>query len=66
MTRAEKLRVRFTSFADAMLLTEALNQYYISGFRFADGFVVVTKKKRAHPHRFALCRSGARRFPGRV
>ena len=44
MTRAEKLRVRFTSFADAMLLTEALNQYYISGFRFADGFVVVTKK----------------------
>lgn len=47
MNRAEKLRARFASFADAILLTDVLNQYYISGFRFTDGFVVVTSR-RAH------------------
>ena len=44
MTRAETLRQKFTSFADAIIITDELNQYYISGFRFTDGYVVVTKE----------------------
>ena len=43
MTRAEILRDKLT-FADAIIITDELNQYYVSGFRFTDGYVVVTKK----------------------
>ena len=44
MTRAELLREKLSSFADAIIITDELNQHYISGFRFTDGYVVVTKK----------------------
>lgn len=44
MTRAETLREKISSFADAIIITDELNQYYISGFRFTDGYVVVTKE----------------------
>ncbi len=44
MTRAELLREKLSSFADAIIITDELNQYYIGGFRFTDGYVVVTKK----------------------
>ena len=44
MTRAETLREKFASFADAIIITDELNQYYVSGFRFTDGYVVVTKE----------------------
>ena len=44
MTRAETLREKISSFADAIIITDELNQYYISGFRFTDGYVVVTKQ----------------------
>lgn len=44
MTRAETLRERISAFADAIIITDELNQYYISGFRYTDGFVVVTKQ----------------------
>ena len=44
MTRAETLREKIASFADAIIITDELNQYYISGFRFTDGYVVVTKE----------------------
>lgn len=44
MTRAETLREKIASFADAIIITDELNQYYISGFRYTDGYVVVTKK----------------------
>lgn len=42
MTRAEKLRAALT--ADAIIITDELNQYYVSGFRYTDGYVVVTKE----------------------
>ena len=44
MTRAETLREKISAFADAIIITDELNQYYISGFRFTDGYVVVTKE----------------------
>ena len=44
MTRAEKLREKIAPFADAIVITDVLNQYYISGFRFTDGYVLVTKE----------------------
>ncbi|MBR5538932.1 MAG: aminopeptidase P family protein [Clostridia bacterium] len=44
MTRAEILREKFSKFADAIIITDELNQYYIGGFRFTDGYVVVTKE----------------------
>lgn len=44
MTRAELLREKFSKFADAIIITDELNQYYIGGFRFTDGYVVVTKE----------------------
>ena len=44
MTRAETLREKISAFADAIIITDELNQYYISGFRYTDGFVVVTKQ----------------------
>lgn len=44
MTRAEILREKVSSFADAVIITDELNQYYISGFRYTDGYVVVTKQ----------------------
>lgn len=44
MTRAETLREKFSSFADAMIVTDELNQYYIGGFRYTDGYVIVTKQ----------------------
>ena len=44
MTRAETLREKIGAFADAIIITDELNQYYISGFRFTDGYVVVTKQ----------------------
>ena len=43
MTRAETLREKIAAFADAIIITDELNQYYVSGFRFTDGYVVVTK-----------------------
>ena len=42
MTRAEQLRAALT--ADAIIITDELNQYYISGFRYTDGYVVVTRE----------------------
>lgn len=44
MTRAELLREKIAPFADAIILTDELNQYYIGGFRYTDGYVVVTKE----------------------
>lgn len=44
MNRAEKLREKIAPFADAILITDVLNQYYISGFRFTDGYVLITQK----------------------
>ncbi len=44
MTRAETLREKIGGFSDAIIITDELNQYYISGFRFTDGYVVVTKQ----------------------
>ncbi len=44
MTRAEQLREKISAFADAVIITDELNQYYISGFRYTDGYVVVTKE----------------------
>ncbi len=44
MTRAETLREKISSFADAIIITDELNQYYIGGFRYTDGYVVVTKQ----------------------
>ena len=44
MTRAELLREKISSFADAIIITDELNQYYIGEFRFTDGYVVVTKQ----------------------
>lgn len=42
MTRVEILREKLKA-ADAIIITDELNQYYISGFRYTDGYVVVTK-----------------------
>lgn len=44
MTRAETLREKISAFADAIIITDELNQYYIGGFRYTDGYVVVTKQ----------------------
>ena len=44
MTRADKLREKIAPFADAIVLTEPLSQYYICGFRYTDGYVLVTAK----------------------
>lgn len=44
MTRAEILREKISAFADAIIITDELNQYYISGFRYTDGYVVITKE----------------------
>ena len=44
MTRAEVLREKIAPFADAVLLTDERSQYYISGFRFTDGYVIVTRE----------------------
>ena len=44
MTRVETLRKKIGEFADAIIITDELNQYYIGGFRFTDGYVVVTKE----------------------
>ena len=44
MTRAELLREKISSFADAIIITDELNQYYVGEFRFTDGYVVVTKQ----------------------
>ncbi len=44
MTRAEILREKLGKIADAIIITDELNQYYIGGFRFTDGYVVVTKE----------------------
>ena len=44
MTRAETLREKIASFADAIIITDELNQYYVSGFRYTDGYVVVTRE----------------------
>ena len=42
MTRAELLREKIADFADGILLTDEISQYYISGFRFTDGYVLIT------------------------
>ena len=44
MTRVETLRKKIGEFADAIIIIDELNQYYIGGFRFTDGYVVVTKE----------------------
>jgi len=44
-TRREKLIASFPENADAMLITTEKNQYYLTGFDYTDGVVLVTRNK---------------------
>lgn len=45
MNRKDKLLAALTPAADAMLVTHKKNQYYLTGFDFDDGYVLVTREK---------------------
>lgn len=45
MTRLEKLQSKIPSSLDAILVTSEMNQYYLTGFPYTDGYVLVTKTK---------------------
>lgn len=45
MNRKDKLLANLTKQADAMLVTHKKNQYYLTGFDFDDGYVLVTRYK---------------------
>ncbi len=45
MTRLEKLIFSIKDKADGMLISSEVNQTYLTGFEFTDGFVLVTKNK---------------------
>ncbi len=44
MNRKDKLLASLPAQADAMLITHKKNQYYLSGFEFDDGYVLVTRE----------------------
>ncbi len=43
MNRIEKLRMALPQAADAILVTHKKNQYYLSGFDFDDGYLLITR-----------------------
>ena len=45
MTRKERLLSLLDSSIDAMLVTNTKNQYYLTGFDFLDGYVLITREK---------------------
>lgn len=45
MSRVKKLLTYLPEEADGILVTNYKNQYYLSGFDFMDGFVLITRKK---------------------
>ena len=45
MNRKDKLLATLPANADAMLVTHKKNQYYLSGFEFDDGYLLVTREK---------------------
>ena len=45
MTRKERLISLLDSSIDAMLVTNTKNQYYLTGFDFLDGYVLITREK---------------------
>ncbi|MGN1047345.1 MAG: M24 family metallopeptidase [Eubacteriales bacterium] len=45
MTRKDRLLAAIDKDIDAIIITSELNQYYLSGFSFTDGYVLVTRKK---------------------
>ncbi len=76
MTRKERLLSMLPEDVDAMLITSMKNQYYMTGFDFTDGFVLVTRnqsylltdfryieaaKEETHSDYEVVCMSGARK-----
>ena len=45
MNRKEKLLAALDSYADAILVTHKKNQYYLTGFDFDDGYVLITRNR---------------------
>lgn len=45
MNKLERLQNLIPSGADAILVTSETNQYYLTGFNFTDGYVLVTAKQ---------------------
>ncbi|MBQ8208093.1 MAG: aminopeptidase P family protein [Clostridia bacterium] len=45
MTRKDRLLAAMDADIDGIFVTSELNQYYLTGFSFTDGYVLVTRKK---------------------
>jgi Xaa-Pro aminopeptidase len=45
MSRLEKLIAHMPENIDAVLVTSSVNQFYLTGFRYDDGYVVITRGK---------------------
>ncbi|MBR6604067.1 MAG: aminopeptidase P family N-terminal domain-containing protein, partial [Clostridia bacterium] len=45
MTRKDRLIASMDPSIDGIFVTSELNQYYLTGFSFTDGYVLVTRKK---------------------
>ena len=45
MTRKDRLLAAMASEIEGILVTSELNQYYLTGFSFTDGYVLVTRKR---------------------
>ena len=45
MTKKEKLLAALDADIDGVFVTSELNQYYLTGFSFTDGYVLVTRKR---------------------
>lgn len=45
MTRKDRLLAAMDADIDGILVTSELNQYYLTGFSFTDGYVLVTREK---------------------
>ena len=43
MTRLEKIKLNIPNGVDALLVTGEINQYYLTGFEFTDGYVIITR-----------------------
>ena len=45
MTRKDRLIAAMPNDIDGIFVTSELNQYYLTGFDFTDGYVLVTRNK---------------------
>ena len=43
MTRLEKLRAALPAGSDGIIVTDEINQRYLTGFAYTDGYVIVTR-----------------------